>query len=826
MWDVGRCVAPACEVGSVIMKRFFLFSFAVLLLGGMAAAGAGVWLLHRYGQDLPDYRQLAAYEPPTTTRVHAADGRLVATYAAQNRLFVPIAVVPDIVIRAFLAAEDKNFYSHPGLDVMGLTRAAVKNAIGIIEGRRPVGGSTITQQVAKNFLLTNEVSITRKIKEALLAFRIERAFDKDHILELYLNEIYLGAGSYGIAAASLNYFNKSLDDLTVAEAAFLAALPKAPNNYHPVRFPAAAKGRRDWVLSRMQQDGFLTPAEAAAAKEEPIEIRRRGDTELFAATWYAEDVRRELVARLGEKAVYEGGLSVRASVDPRLQALTDSALREGLREYDERHGWRGPIAKIDPKGDAAEALRQVDDPPALSPFRLAVVTRVGTTEAEIALKDGAGGKIRFAEMRWARPYLDDGRTGAAPRRPADVVSVGDVVPVERMSSETGPFYRLRQIPAVDGAVVAIDPHTGRVLAMSGGYATDRSQFNRASQAWRQPGSAFKPFVYLAALEDGYTPATLVLDAPIVIDQGAGLGKWKPANFTHEFYGAVPMRVGLEKSRNLMTVRLADHVGMAKIANLSAKFGISENMPHVLSMALGAGETTLLRLTAAYAMIANGGRRIVPTLVDRVQDRHGRTVYRHDQRDCPQCSGSEASSFLPVPMVPDTREQLDDPASNYQMISMLQGVVQHGTGRRVVIDGVPVAGKTGTTDEVRDAWFVGFTSNLVVGVFVGFDQPRSLGAREQAATTAAPIFKRVMDKAIDIVPAGPFRVPPGIRFVRVSHDTGLPPVPGDPNVIMEAFKPGTEPTTLGPVVGGGLGGPSSGARIPDALPERSGIGGLY
>ncbi len=779
-----------------------------------------LYLFYHYGRDLPDYRQLADYEPPTVTRLHAGDGRLLVEYATEKRVYVPVKAIPRRVINAFLAAEDKNFYSHPGIDFLSVARAIVTNVGNLAGGRRPVGASTITQQVAKNFLLTNEVSISRKVKEAILAFRIEQAFDKDRILDLYLNEIYLGFGSYGVAAAALNYFNKSLDELTVAEAAYLAALPKAPNNYHPIRKLQAAVARRDWVIGRMLEDGRIDSTEAEVAWAEPLQVHRVDPTEIVRADHFVEEVRRELAGIYGETNLYEGGLSVRTTLDPRLQRIADRVLRAGLIAYDRRHGWRGPVATLGEElfsveseetgesGGWREALAAIEPPKGADPWRLAVVTGLDETQAEIGLDDGATGYIPMAELTWARPWLKRQRVGAKPKRPDAVLSVGEVVLVEPVAADgEGKAYEagahgLRQIPGIDGGLVAMDPHTGRVLAMSGGFSYDRSQFNRATQARRQPGSAFKPFVYLAALDSGFTPATIVLDAPFVIDQGAGQGKWKPANYSRKFYGPAPMRIGLEKSRNLMTVRLAQTIGMDKVVATARRFGIIDDMPPMLSMALGAGETTLLRLTSAYAMLVNGGRRIDPTLIDRIQDRHGLTIFRHDIRDCPGCRDQAWNGQEP-PELPDERERVADPASAYQLVSMLQGVVERGTGRRVRAVGKPLAGKTGTTNKSMDTWFLGFAPDLAVGVFAGFDEPRPLGARETGSSVSAPVFRDFMAAALEGRPAIPFRIPGGIRLVRINGDTGRVARPGDKRVILEAFKPGTVPSGDQAVIDGGI-----------------------
>ncbi|MCW9040749.1 MAG: PBP1A family penicillin-binding protein, partial [Rhodospirillales bacterium] len=662
------------------MLRSLLALVAILLLLGFAGAGGVVYLFYTYGSDLPDYKQLADYEPPVMTRVHAGDGRLLAEYATERRVFVPVEAIPRRVIHAFLSAEDKNFYEHPGVDFPSVMRAVLINVRNMGSGRRPVGASTITQQVAKNFLLTNEVSFERKIKEAILSFRIERAITKNRILELYLNEIYLGYGSYGVAAAALNYFDKSLGDLTLAETAFLAALPKAPNNYNPQRFPDAAKARRDWVIGRMFEDGAISLEEAEAARAEPLTTISKKETEFVTADFFAEEVRREILSRYGESDLYKGGLLVRTTLDPKLQEIAKKSLRKGLHEYDRRHGWRGPIDHIEGDHDLPGRLAALNVPSGPDNLRPAVVTAVSGDRADIAFADGTSGHIPFAQMRWARPWLKGQKVGARPSAPSDVLKAGDVVYVEPAlaGEDEEPYpdgaYALQQIPAANGGLIALDPHTGRVLAMLGGYDFSRSQFNRVTQAYRQPGSAFKPFVYLTALDSGYTPSTLILDAPFVIDQGPGLPKWKPANYTRQFYGPSTMRLGIEKSRNLMTVRLAQTVGMNKIATYAERFGIVDDLPESLSMSLGAGETSLIRMTAAYAMLVNGGKRITPTLIDRVQDRHGRTVFRHDTRDCPDCLAVQWNGQA-VPNIPDIRESVTDPGSAYQVVSMLQGVVE-------------------------------------------------------------------------------------------------------------------------------------------------------
>ena len=793
--------------------------FAMALVLALAGAGGGIFVFSHYGRDLPQYDQLKDYEPPTVTRVHAGDGRLLAEYARQKRVFVPVEAMPKRLINAFLAAEDKNFYSHFGVDPMGILRAGVTNLRHLgDEDRRPVGGSTITQQVAKNFLLSNEVSLERKIKEAILAIRIERALDdKDRILELYLNEIYLGYGSYGVAAAALNYFNASLDELGLAEIAYLAALPKAPSNYDPVHNADAARVRRDWVIARMLEEGFVTPEEAAIAEARPLEVRPRGKADFVNAPHFAEAVRRELAERYGEKALYEGGLSVRTTMDPRLQALAEQALRDGLIAYDRRHGWRGPVARIALGVDWPRRLSEVERPPGLGEWRLAVVLGVSQRAVEVGLDDGTRGFVALDEMVWARPWLEGQSLGPEVTHPRHVVASGDVVAVEALADAPTGTFALRQIPEINGAVVALDPHTGRVLALVGGYRFEASEFNRATQALRQPGSSFKPFVYAAALQEGFTPSSLILDAPFVIDQGPGLGKWKPANYTRKFYGPSTLRLGIEKSRNLMTVRLAQYIGIERVIESAIRFGVVDSMPPVLSMALGSGETTLMRMTAGYAMFVNGGKRITPTLIDRIQDRRGRTVLRHDQRSCRGCA-STAWRGQPPPAVPDSRPAVVDSTTAYQMVSLLEGVVRRGTGRRVAALGFPLAGKTGTTNESKDTWFVGFSPDLAVGVYVGFDEPMSLGRGETGSSVAAPIFKDIMAAALGDQPAIPFRIPSGVRLVRVAAATGLPAQPGDEDVIFEAFRPGTEPGSDRPVL--------DGSEFATGVTPREATSGLY
>ena len=782
----------------------------------LALSVSGLVVFHHFGQNLPDHLELANYEPQVVTRVHAGDGHLLAEHAFEHRMFVPIGVVPKRVIDAFLSAEDKYFRLHPGINPLSIVRSFFTNIRNALEGRRLIGASTITQQVAKNFLLSNEVSAKRKIREAILALRMERVLSKDRILELYLNQIYLGASSYGVAAAGINYFDKSLGAITLAEAAFLASLPKAPSNYHPERYPQEAEARRNWVLQRMLKDGRISSTQYTHAIAEPLIARVARPVASIDAPYFAEHVRRFLVSLYGNERVYGGGLSVRTSLQPRLQDIAGKSLRAGLVSYDKRHGWRGPVAHMQPEAISAQRLGRLIDhsiPVGIDEWELAVVVDVAQTHARVLFREDGFGRIELADLEWARTRK---KTGLGPKvtTVAHVLSVGDVVWVEKKSeentsesstsarhapqtektnasqAENPPVYLLRQVPRINGALVALDPHTGRVLATTGGFSFAASKFNRATQARRQPGSAFKPIVYMAALDSGYTPLTVILDAPVVVDQGPYQESWRPSNYERKFYGPSLMRVGVEQSRNLMTVRLAQEIGMEKVTEYARRFGVADRMQPFLSMSLGAGETTLLRLTAAYGMIVNGGKYIVPSFVDRIQDRNGHTIYRHDTRDCPACLASSWQGQR-IPRLADDRVQIVSPQTAYQMVSMLEGVVQRGTGARLRSLQRPLAGKTGTTKNGRDAWFLGFTPDLVVGVYTGFDLPQSLGRRETGASVALPIFERFIQEALQSEPIVPFRVPPGIRLVRIDSRTGRPPhEAASSHVYLEALQEGS------------------------------------
>ena len=783
-----------------------LFTLFLLMLGaGIVVALA---LFNHYSKDLPDYSYLKDYQPPTLSRIYADDGRMMATIAAEQRIFVPIKAIPKRVIDAFLSAEDQDFYQHNGVDYSGIARAIFVNIENLGRDRHPMGASTITQQVAKNMLLTNEVSMARKIKEAILATRLEKALSKDRILEIYLNEIFLGNRSYGVGAAALNYFNHSLGELTIAEAAYLAALPKAPNSYNPVRDHEAALARRNWVIERMFINGYITRDEMTEAQKEPLEIRPRDAAESVTADYFSEEVRRQAVEKFGEDEVLDGGLAIKTSLEPRLQEIATKALRDGLINFDRRErGWRGEIARLPTMNDWLKQLKEIITPPpgkkSIVPpggeeWQLAVVLSLTATEAQVGFADDKRGVIPWNELKWARRQLGDSQFGPAIHKPSDVLNVGDVIFVESVKAgdDGKPYpantYTLRQVPVVQGAIVALDPNTGRVFAMNGGFSAHISQFDRATQAYRQPGSGFKPFVYMAALDKGFTPSSLIMDGPISYPQGPGLPMWEPENYEHDYLGAQPLRVGIEKSRNLMTVRLANAIGMPTVVEYAKKFGIVDDMPEFLSFCLGAKETTPLRMAAAYGMIVNGGKKISPTFIDRVEDREGKTIWRADQRDCKDCQSAGWSPQMLPPDIPDTREQIEDPRTAYQMVSIMQGVVQRGTAARLRDVGFPLAGKTGTTNEAKDAWFTGVTPNLVATVYVGFDDPEPLGSHETGASVAVPIFKEFITEAMKGQPALPFRQPPGLRMVRINPETGDLASMGDKEAIWEAYIPGTEP----------------------------------
>jgi penicillin-binding protein 1A len=744
-----------------VAERWFVMA-GIGLLGAIALAGLIVavyaaWLFH----DLPDASELADYRPPTATRVYAGDGTLIGEFSDERRIYVPYEQIPTPVVQAFLAAEDRNFFQHGGIDVSGLGRAMLKNVFNFATGRRLEGGSTITQQVAKNVLLTNESTIGRKLKEAILSSRLEATLSKEQILELYLNEIFLGYRSYGVASAAYNYFGKSLAQLTPDEAAFLAALPKGPNNYHPKRHPEAAKGRRDWVLGEMAQNQFITQAQYQEAVARPLTTRaapRRAEYQ--DADFFVEEARRQAAANPEFGAqLNAGGFYMRTTLDPSLQTAARDALMRGLENYDRRHGWRGAWGTTDfAPGWQAVALRQTA-PPERREWRAAAVESVsGNTVQVRTARDDTTGSLIVSDAAWANA-----------NRP---LKRGDLIFVEPRNGQ----FALKQVPAVNGAMVAIEPQSGRVLAMVGGYSYALSSFNRATQARRQPGSSFKPFVYAAALEGDFTPASIVVDGPISFAGGANGQRWTPENYSRRYYGPSTLRRGLELSRNVMTVRLANTIGMDRVVELSERMGVADNLQPNLSVSLGAGEVTAYHLTAAYAAFVNGGRRVDPYLIEYVQDRDGETIYRADQRRCRDCG--RAFSGQASPFLEPRGTQVIDPITAYQISSMLEGVVQRGTAASARGLGRWVGGKTGTTNEYRSAWFVGFTTDIVVGVYIGFDDNRSLGSGEAGASAAVPIFVDFMEDALRERPARPFVRPRGAIFRTV-------------NGIEEAFRPGTE-----------------------------------
>ncbi len=819
------------------MIRLLGYFFGIgVMLALVVAAGVALYI-GEVAKDLPDYEVLAKYEPPVTTRVHASDGALMAEFARERRLYIPIQAVPDRVKAAFLSAEDKNFYSHPGIDVIGLGRAVVNN---VTTGSMQ-GASTITQQVAKNFLLSSDQTVERKVREMLLSFRIEHAYSKDRILELYLNEIYFGfvyagQGAFGIAAAALTYFDKSVNELTVAEAAYLAALPKGPSNYHPFRHTDRAIERRNWVIDQMHENGYISADEAQKAKASPLGVTpRRGGTYLFAGEYFTEEVRRQLIARYGEEALYEGGLSVRTTLNPKLQLIARTALQHGLEKYDTLRGYRGPITTIDVAGDWGKPLFDVKSLDDVPEWKVAVVLGVDDKGLQIGLKPNAQvsgaigdkreeGTVALADMSWALRHKVDGKLVKA-KSPADVLKPGDVVYVGAKADEPG-AYALHQVPEIGGAMVAMDPHTGRVLALVGGFSYSASEFNRATQAYRQPGSSFKPIVYSAALDNGYTPASVVLDAPIRIVQGNQV--WEPKNYGGESGGPSTLRTGIERSRNLMTVRLANDMGMNLVVEYAERFGVYDHLLPYLPMALGSGETTVMRMVSAYAVMANGGKQIKPSLIDRIQDRYGKTVFKHDERSCEGCV-TDGWKDQAEPQLIDNSEQVLDPMTAYQITSMMEGVVRRGTGATIGELGYPLAGKTGTTNDEKDAWFIGYSRDLVVGVFMGYDQPKPMGHGSTGGGLAAPIFKEFMSVALKDNPPTEFPVPAGMKLISVDRKTGMRSNPGAPGSIVEAFKPGTGPADSYWVIGMGDDlSAGSGELLSPAASQAitTGGGGLY
>ncbi len=782
---------------------FFGGIFTWLTLGIFMTAlsvGAVFWM---YGRDLPNHEQLAQYTPPTISRIYSGEGRIVDEFAEERRLYVPAEEIPDLVKDAFISAEDKNFYQHKGYDPRGMIAAAIDAA----QGARLRGASTITQQVMKNFLLSSDRSAERKIKELILASRLEQTLSKEKILELYLNEIFLGQNSFGVAAAAQTYFNKTLGQLSADEAAFLAALPQAPSEYHPVRAKERVTERRNFVLREMYENGYIDQATYESSKSQPLKSVQNGDYEPFRdqlppRDYFTDEIRRQLSRNFGQEEFFGGGLAIRATMDADLQVEAAKALREQLEAYDRNLGvWRGtgktlPAKQLTDETIWRAALADVAVSRDVEGWYPAVVLELGDNDARIGIEgvenDGDGHWIPADDASWARKRMADGKLAPKAKTAGDLVSVGDVVLVRKIEKD-GAFVRwsLRQIPEVQGAMMAMDVHTGRVLAMQGGFSYQHSVFNRATQATRQPGSSFKPFVYAAALDSGFTPATIIIDAPIEVDTPQGV--WRPTNSSNKYYGPAPLRTGIEQSRNLMTVRLAQEVGMDVIAAYAERFGVYDNMSRYLANALGSEETTLFRIVAAYAMFANGGERVEPTLVDRVQDRWGTTVYRHDDRKCLDC---QSAALAPgrAPSIVSDRERVMNAVTAYQLTSMLQGVVQRGTAAGRINLPVPVAGKTGTTNDAKDVWFVGFTSNIVAGCYIGYDNPRSLGRSAFGSSLCGPVFNDFMQKATEKYGGGPFAVPPGGHFIKIDRFTGgrLPDDATGDYVVAEYFRDGEEP----------------------------------
>ena len=787
------------------IASFFGAIFSWITIGLVMAALTVGAVFYMYGRDLPNHEQLSLYAPPTISRIYSGEGRLIDEFAQERRLFTPIEDIPDLVKHAFISAEDKNFYLHKGYDVRGML-AAARDALA---GGRLRGASTITQQVMKNFLLSSDRSAERKIKELILASRLEETLSKEKILELYLNEIFLGQNSFGVTAAAQSYFNKTLEELTPSEAAYLASLPKSPSNRHPVRDREQAVFWRDNTLREMFENGYISETEYDLAVASELKSVQGGDFDSFRESlpprdYFTDEIRRQLSRDFGEDEFFGGGLSIRATIDAELQREAAKALRDGLESYDRRLGvWHGAVGTIGAEKLTAEdtwraALAEFDIARDIEGWYPAVVLEVGNNDARIGIEgvdeDDDGHWIPAKDVTWARPRLEDGSLGGQARVAGDLLSVGDVVHVRAMTSDSdGSFVRwsLRQVPEVQGGFMAMDVHTGRVLAMQGGFSYQFSVFNRATQATRQPGSSFKPFVYATALDSGFSPATIIIDAPIAVDTGAGV--WRPTNASQQFYGPTPLRTGIERSRNLMTVRLAQEIGMDLVAGYAERFGVYDRMDPFLANALGAQETTLFKMVAAYAMFANGGERVEPTLVDRVQNRWGETVYRHDNRTCEDCRVVSLEDGL-APTITSNRQRVMNAITAYQLTSMMQGVVQRGTAAGRVNLGVPVAGKTGTTNDSKDVWFIGFTSNIVAGCYMGYDRPKRMPSASGGAM-CAPVFQQFMKVATEKYGGGNFDLPPGGRFIKIDRFTGarLPDDATGENVVAEYFRNGEEPT---------------------------------
>ncbi|MCP5086008.1 MAG: penicillin-binding protein 1A [Rhodobacteraceae bacterium] len=781
---------------------FFGLIFSWLTIGAVLIAvvlGAVFWM---YGRDLPDHAALASYEPATISRIYSIEGKVMDEFARERRRFTPTDEIPDIIKHAFVSAEDKNFYSHKGYDLQGIIKAVIDAG----RGKRLRGASTITQQIMKNFLLDGGRNMERKVKELILATRLEDTLSKDKILELYLNEIFLGQNSYGVTAAAETYFAKNLEDVTIAEAAYLAALPKAPSDYHPVRQLKRALARRDFVLKEMTENGYISPDEAEAARTSELKtVQGRQYASIRSKRpprdYFTDEIRRQLSSDFGEDEFFGGGLTIRATMDPVLQKEAAKVLRQGLEKYDRRLGiYRGASAKIAPaKLDTEEnwraALKNAEIPRDVAGWHAAVVLELSDKSARIGIENVKeaedGHYIPMKDLKW-RPELENGRGGRKAKRPSDLLAVGDVILVRAITKDqTFVRWSLRQIPAIQGGFMAMDTRTGRVLAMQGGFSYQHSVFNRATQATRQPGSSFKPFVYASALDSGYSPSTIIIDAPIEVQTPQGL--WRPKNASHKFYGPAPLRTGIERSRNLMTIRLAQDVGMNVVADYAERFGVYDDMGEFLANALGSQESTLFKMVAAYAMFANGGERVEPTLVDRVQDRWGNTIYRHDRRDCAGCKVASLETGQ-SPTIISNRERVMDEVTAYQLTSMMRGVVERGTASGVIKLGVPVAGKTGTTNDAKDVWFIGFTPNIVAGCYMGYDRPKSLGRGAFGGSMCGPVFNNFMKKAIKLYGSSDFAIPPDTVFIKFDRFSGarLPSDARGPHVVAELFRRGEEP----------------------------------
>lgn len=775
------------------MKKTISALIAISLFSILLLVAFGFFMFKRYSENLPDYEQLKNYNPIITTRLYAADGSLISEFSKEKRIFVPINRIPKHLINAFLAAEDANFYKHSGIDPLAIFRTSINNFIGMMKGDASMGGaSTITQQVVKNFLLTREKTVSRKIKEAILAFRMSEAFPKDKILELYLNQIYLGSGAYGVAAAAQVYFNKSIDELTLEEDALLATLPKAPSKLDPRKNIEKAKDRRNWVLQRMVDENFVEEKEGQMAMEEPINLHSKDDDDAVKASFFSDSVKKELSELYGSDGVFENGYVIRTTLNPDFQNAAVKALEAGIEEYDQKHGYRGALGKIDVAGKWQEDLQKFDVKKLYKEsWHKAAVLSLTNNIATIGIESGAIGSIDFNSMKWAKKYISIDARGPTPKKISDVLTVGDVILVEKTAKNE--VFILRQVPEVNGGFIALDPHSGRVLAMSGGYVDAPNQFNRSTQAQRQPGSTMKTFGYIAALENGMTPVSIIMDEEIALNQGFGLPPYKPSNYSGQFYGPTTLRMGLEQSRNVTTVRMADQVGLDKVVEAVKRFGVNDNPQKIYSLVLGSTETTVLRLATAYAMMVNGGKRITPSMIEKIQDRDGKTIYRRDKRECKDCFVSDLENYsgqqLALPVLDDTKEEVTDSATAYQITSMLQGVVERGTAGRARSVGKIIGGKTGTTNNSYDSWFVGFSPDLVAAVYIGFDNPKSLGSEETGASVALPVFINFMKDALKDKPSTPFRVPNTVKFVKIDRTTGKYPTPATPRekIFFEAFK---------------------------------------